>query len=257
MRLSFLSTFLGLIVLLLRADAGPIQQQHLAVLAASGAAIVEVAQGSVALASDAAVGTLTVQDVDSTGSNRVFVVGITSEDDITGISCTYDGSSVTFTNSYTIISNTLTEVNVLVKAGIPTCTGATCDTVCTWSPTRKAAMSVRTYTGVEQVTPVNSSSLTPGGPDDGPATTTTVSTPVGDLVIDVCNRWSNAQTPVTVGTGQTQDFNFVSFPTGSSHHHHLASSKPAGGSVVTSWTWTAGTDREWACIGLSLDRAAS
>lgn len=110
-----------------------------------------------------------------------------------------------------------------------------------------ARMTVMTYTGVDQVTPIGTAATATGGASP---ITVNVTSAAGELVVDCAEGGASAD-PITVGAGQTQRSNH-----GDGTNHTQVTSEEAGAASVTmSWTLTASD--YWAQVAVPLKPASA
>src|SRR5512136_2166382 len=110
------------------------------------------------------------------------------------------------------------------------------------------------YTGVDQTTPFGAAATAIG---NGTAPTVTLSSAVGELVVDTAGIRQNTtgNQTLTAGSGQTQRYNDVS-GTASNSNVRGAGSEKAGAASVT-MSWTAASTGAWAIVAAPLKPASS
>jgi len=198
-------------------------------------------QGTMAVIHDASTGpdtgdaATTTFSHTCTGSNRVLYVAL----GLDGISadaaaaCTYNGVSMT----------RIVNIGLLTSEGqylavfelVAPATGSN-DVVLSWNVTRNFVAGAVSFTGVNQVVP-SSTPLTfsvEGDPDN--TNSLLVSSNPNEIVVDAISINNNEDADVTIGAGQT--LNFEGTQAGAAGTY-AASSREIGAATNTmSWTWT-------------------
>lgn len=186
---------------------------------------------------------LTKSHTTSSGPNRFMLVGVSSSDGHAVSSATYDGQSLTKiahaqdgsnisrSEIWRITNPNSGAANVVVNFGA-TATGAT--------------MSVITFEGVDQISPVGTAVT--AAANDGNASLSVSGTLSTDLVFDHVTQ-KDAK-GISVGSGQTERTNVPE--TESSKNTGGTSTEPGnGGSVTMSWSFT-DTGLNWSQVGVAI-----
>jgi hypothetical protein len=188
----------------------------------------------------------------ASGSNCITIVGIAWRESggTTAISTiTFNGDSLTQKES---VFNGATVYGALWRILAPDRT--TADVVVTFSEATNAAAGAQTYCGVDQVTPFGTATTRNSSADADTLSAISVTSAVGELVVDVLAR-NNGDETVTVGAGQTQEYQ-QDGPETDATDRRLAASREAGAaSVDMRWTWATGSSVGH--IGIPLKPAAA
>jgi hypothetical protein len=174
---------------------------------------------------------ITVAHTTGTGSNRLMLVGI-SQKNKTVTSVTYGGVPLTLV----VENNSNGNARVAIFRMINPPSG-NANVVVTFSaaPDKGAVVSVATFTGVDQTTPISAFTSAEANSAIQSLNITSAS---GELVFDVISKRNRT---IVVGSGQTELWNLAT----GSEIYGGGSTKP--GAASTNMTWTA-TSSDW-CMG--------
>jgi hypothetical protein len=180
----------------------------------------------------------------ATGTNRLAILCLGYGDPTTATitTKTYDGIDMT------LVGSVKSPPSLLMYRLIAPPTGVKSIQIDWDAFIQGAVIGVVTFTGVDQTTPLGS--FASGNADNSGPATVSVSSAVGELVVDCV--YGNDVMNITVGGGQTvrweQDTGTI-VPGGSS-------TKPgASPNVTMSWTLSSGTD--WSIAGVSIKPVAA
>jgi uncharacterized repeat protein (TIGR01451 family)/gliding motility-associated-like protein len=178
---------------------------------------------------------LTIAHTSGSSLNRMLIVGISSTNatPVTGV--TYNGTPLTYLGGS---SNGSTKAEIWYLINPP---NVTANVVISWTGTLECTAGVVTLNNVDQTNPFGTTATNSG--TNFPSSLS-VSSNIGDMVIDVMAKTGNAP---TAGASQTEIFNAGTNSVKSSSSYKTA----AAGTTAMSWT-TSGTNPTWATVGVAV-----
>lgn len=200
----------------------------------------EAAQDSVCTSGSSGT-SLSIASFDSNCTSCALVIGLHTRANVSNHSCTFNGVAI---NDAT---DNAAQAGAEIYLAAEPITTASATVSCSWTTTAEACMTVRSYNDVGSLGPTTNAT----GLSLQSSCTLSSGVSSGDLVVDVTTRFSATANPMTVGTGQTEDFNLVTNNASNNARAVASSEVSAGSSVTMTWDWTL-TNREWAsaCIVL-------
>ena len=126
------------------------------------------------------------------------------------------------------------------------------DVIATFDAAKNSiTVGVRSYCGVDQVTPIGTANKATGLSGTNP--TVDITSAAGELVVDMVSSVPDAGSQtLTVGASQTDRANFAQDAT-----NHIQGGSEEAGAATTTMSWTLGTVGAWGSIGVPLKPSSS
>ena len=184
--------------------------------------------------------TISLSHTTGAGTNRLMLVGVSQKNKLV-TSITYGGTPLTLVGENNTNGNARIAIYQLTNPP-----SGTANVVVNFNanPDKGAVVTVTTYTGVNQTTPLGTFA-TDESKDNIP--TVDVNSVAGELVYDVVSARNQ---PVTVGSGQTQRWNINS----GSEIYGAGSTKP--GAAITTMSWTT-NNTDWSIGAVPIKPASN